>query len=93
MLLLQQRQVAPWLDCLVAGWGLKLIVLGCGEAERPKRSRDLWVGGIERRMNSAKRETGKRATESWIRTQRREEQEGVLRATVPMPRRVPWRTP
>jgi hypothetical protein len=30
------------------------------------------VGGIERCMNSAKQETGKRATESWKRTQREE---------------------
>ena len=30
------------------------------------------MGGIERRMNSAERETGKRATESWKRTQREE---------------------
>jgi hypothetical protein len=42
-----------------------VTILGCGEAERPKRSRDPWVGGIER-------ETGKRATESWKRTQREE---------------------
>jgi hypothetical protein len=47
-------------------------VLGCSEAERPKRSRDPWVGGIERCMNSAERETRKRATESWKRTQREE---------------------
>jgi hypothetical protein len=30
------------------------------------------VGGIERRKNSAERETGKRAMKSWKRTQREE---------------------
>jgi hypothetical protein len=47
-------------------------ILVCGDAERPKRPRDPWMGGIKRHMNSAERETGKRATEIWKRTQREE---------------------
>jgi hypothetical protein len=71
--------MARLLNVLVAGRGVDTTtVLGFSEAERPKiRSMDPYVGGIERCMNSAERETGKRTTESWKRMQRVEGGEEV----------------
>jgi len=77
MLLPRLKRMALWFDGLVSGRGLKLSVLGFCEAERSKRPRDPWVGGIERHMNSAGRETGKRATESWKRSRGKREEGGA----------------
>jgi hypothetical protein len=35
------------------------------------------VGGVKRHMDSAERETGKRATKDWKKTQRKEQKGGI----------------
>jgi hypothetical protein len=58
------RQLSCW-----AGFET-ITILGRGEAEQPKGPGTPEWEGSSGRMNSAERETGKRATESWKRTQR-----------------------
>jgi hypothetical protein len=48
-----------------------IVVLSCGEAERPK-VKGPWVGGIERRKNWPERGTGSGRQKSWKRTQEEE---------------------
>jgi hypothetical protein len=77
MLLPRLKRMALWFDDLVSGRGLKLSVLDCYEAKRSKRSRDPWWEGSSGVMNSAGRETGKRATESWKRSRGKREEGGA----------------